>query len=241
MSDTPLDDRFARFAATGDEALRNELVLEHQGLAIAFARRYARTGRDNDLEQIALEALIHAINRFDPEREVRFSTYAARVIDGRLKQHFRDDGWDIRVPRSIKQLAVAVRSTTSELTNELGRVPSPAELADRLGVTVDQIALALDAANAHRADELDSDPSSDETWDAVDTGLVVPELLDGLPEQERSGRLPSVLWRALPESDRRADRRQPNAGVAPASPCPDETPHRDRRRLTESESGCGPP
>ena len=129
MSDTPLDDRFVRFAATGDEALRNELVLEHQGLAIAFARRYARTGRDNDLEQIALEALIHAINRFDPEREVRFSTYAARVIDGRLKQHFRDDGWDIRVPRSIKQLAVAVRSTTSELTNELGRVPSPAELA----------------------------------------------------------------------------------------------------------------
>ena len=83
-------------------------------------------------------------------------------------------------------MAVAVRSTTSELTNELGRVPSPAELADRLGVTVDQIALALDAANAHRADELDSDPSSDETWDAVDTGLVVPELLDGLPEQERA-------------------------------------------------------
>ena len=72
MSDTPLDDRFARFAATGDEALRSELVLEHQGLAIAFARRYARTGRDNDLEQIALEALIHAINRFDPEREVPF-------------------------------------------------------------------------------------------------------------------------------------------------------------------------
>ena len=123
---------------------------------------------------------------FDPEREVRFSTYAARVIDGRLKQHFRDDGWDIRVPRSIKQLAVAVRSTTSEQTNELGRVPSPAELAYRLGVTVDQIAHALDAANAHRADDLDSDPSSDETWDAVDTGLDVPELLDGLPEQERS-------------------------------------------------------
>ncbi|NDH84708.1 MAG: sigma-70 family RNA polymerase sigma factor, partial [Acidimicrobiia bacterium] len=83
-------------------------------------------------------------------------------------------------------LAVAVRTTTSELTNELGRVPSPAELADRLGVTVDQIALALDAANAQRTNELETDPSSDETWDAVDTGLVVPELLDGLPEQERA-------------------------------------------------------
>ena len=185
MSDAGLDERFVRFAATGDEALRNELVLEHQGLALAFARRYARSGRDDDLEQIALEALIRAIDRFEPERDVRFSTYAARVIDGRLKQHFRDDSWDIRVPRSMKQLAVAVRTTTSELTNELGRVPSPAELADRLGVTVDQIALALDAANAQRTNELEADPSSDETWDMVDTGLIVPELLNSLPEQER--------------------------------------------------------
>ena len=185
MSDAGLDERFVRFAATGDEALRNELVLEHQGLALAFARRYARSGRDDDLEQIALEALIRAIDRFEPERDVRFSTYAARVIDGRLKQHFRDDSWDIRVPRSMKQLAVAVRTTTFELTNELGRVPSPAELADRLGVTVDQIALALDAANAQRTNELETDPSSDETWDMVDTGLIVPELLNSLPEQER--------------------------------------------------------
>jgi RNA polymerase sigma-B factor len=185
VSDAGLDERFVRFAATGDEALRNELVLEHQGLALAFARRYARSGRDDDLEQIALEALIRAIDRFEPERDVRFSTYAARVIDGRLKQHFRDDSWDIRVPRSMKQLAVAVRTTTSELTNELGRVPSPAELADRLGVTVDQIALALDAANAQRTNELETDPSSDETWDMVDTGLIVPELLNSLPEQER--------------------------------------------------------
>jgi RNA polymerase sigma-B factor len=185
VSDAGLDERFVRFAATGDEALRNELVLEHQGLALAFARRYARSGRDDDLEQIALEALIRALDRFEPERDVRFSTYAARVIDGRLKQHFRDDSWDIRVPRSMKQLAVAVRTTTSELTNELGRVPSPAELADRLGVTVDQIALALDAANAQRTNELETDPSSDETWDMVDTGLIVPELLNSLPEQER--------------------------------------------------------
>ena len=141
VSDAPLDDRFARFAATGDEALRNELVLEHQGLAIASleirphrARQRSRADRPRGADP--------RHQPFRPEREVRFSTYAARVIDGRLKQHFRDDGWDIRVPRSIKQLAVAVRSTTGELTNELGRVPSPAELADRLGVTVDQIALA---------------------------------------------------------------------------------------------------
>ncbi|MEO0492361.1 MAG: sigma-70 family RNA polymerase sigma factor [Actinomycetota bacterium] len=186
MSKAPLDERFIRYAETGDEALRNELVLEHQGLALAFARRYARSGPDEDLEQIALEALIRAIERFEPDRGLRFSTYAARVIDGRLKQHFRDDGWDVRVPRSLKQLTVAVRSTTDELTASLGRAPSPAELAERLGVTVDQIALALDAANAHRADALDTDPSVDETWAVVDAGIVIPELLEQLPDQERT-------------------------------------------------------
>ena len=100
---------------------------------------------------------------------------------------------------------------------------------------------ALDAANAHRADELDSDPSSDETWDAVDTGLVVPELLDGLPEQERA--VVSLRFYGELSQSQIAER----IGVSQMQvsrlllPCPDETPHRDRRRLTESESGRGPP
>ena len=117
MSDRPLDGRFVEFAATRDPVLRDELVLSHQGLALAFARRYASSGRDEDLEQIALEALVSSIDRFEPQRGLRFSTYAARVIDGRLKQHFRDDSWDLRVPRSVKQLVVAVRSATDELTS----------------------------------------------------------------------------------------------------------------------------
>ncbi len=187
MTDQPLDERFVRFAETRDPRLRDELVLAHQGLAIAFARRYARSGRDEDLEQIALEALVTSIDRFEPERGLRFSTYAARVIDGRLKQHFRDDGWDLRVPRSTKQLVVAVRSATDELTMSLGRSPSPAELAEHLDVSVDDLVLALDAANAHRADTFDDDPtSSEERWDLVDTGIIVPELLDRLPENERT-------------------------------------------------------
>ncbi|MEM9466076.1 MAG: sigma-70 family RNA polymerase sigma factor [Actinomycetota bacterium] len=186
MSSAPLDERFVRYAETRDEALRNELVLDNQGLALAFARRYAQRRRDEDLEQIALEALIDAVERFEPQRGLRFSTYAARVIDGRLKQHFRDDGWDVRVPRSLKQLVTSIRTASEELTGTLARIPSPAELADHLGVTVDQIAVALDAASGFRADELGTDPADDETWDTIDAEIVVPDLLDRLPPQERA-------------------------------------------------------
>lgn len=186
MTPSPLDERFARYAATRDPELRNELVVDNRGLAIAFARRYARQHRDEDLEQIALEALIVAVERFEPERGLRFATYAARVIDGRLKQHFRDDGWDVRVPRSLKELGTSIRAVSEELTATLARTPSPAELAERLGVTVDQIALALDAASGLRAEELDADPAGDDVWDGVDTEIVVPDLLERLPPQERA-------------------------------------------------------
>ena len=186
MTPSPLDERFARYAATRDPELRNELVVDNRGLAIAFARRYARQHRDEDLEQIALEALIVAVERFEPERGLRFATYAARVIDGRLKQHFRDDGWDVRVPRSLKELGTSIRAVSEELTATLARTPSPAELAERLGVTVDQIALALDAASGLRAEELDTDPARDDVWDGVDTEIVVPDLLERLPPQERA-------------------------------------------------------
>lgn len=186
MSGPPLDDRFVRFVADRNETLRNELVLEHQGLALAFARRYVRAGRDDDLDQVALEALIDAVDRFEPDRGVRFSTYAARVIDGRLKQYFRDDSWDVRVPRSLKQLAVSVRSVTDELTNSLGRLPTTTEVAEQLGVTVDQVVLALDAATAHHAEELDTEPAASSEWDDVDAEIMVPDLLDRLPPQERT-------------------------------------------------------
>ena len=186
MTTSPLDERYDRYADTRDPNLRNELIIENRGLAIAFARRYAQQRRDEDLEQIALEALIVAIDRFEPERGLRFSTYAARVIDGRLKQHFRDDSWDVRVPRSLKQLATSIRNVTEELTASLARAPSPAELAEHLGVTVDQIALALDAASSFRAEELDTDPATDDVWERVDANIVVPELLERLPPRERA-------------------------------------------------------
>src|SRR6056297_2370151 len=104
-----IDPRFFEFAETGDIELRNELVVQNQGLAIAFARRYRDRGvPGEDLDQIAFEALVRAVDRFDPHRGLRFSTFAARTIEGELKQYFRDRTWAVRVPRSTRQLTGAV-------------------------------------------------------------------------------------------------------------------------------------
>jgi RNA polymerase sigma-B factor len=150
------DDRFARFARTRDRALRNELVEEHMGLAYHFAARYRGAAADeHDLRQVALLGLVKALDRFDPGRGVAFSTFAGRTIEGELKRHFRDQTWSLRVPRSVKDLHVAVRRASEELEQSLSRSPTVSELAEHLGVTTDEVVGAIGAVSARRAGSLD--------------------------------------------------------------------------------------
>lgn len=190
MADDHIDPRFEELARTGDQELRNDLVLANQGLAVAFARRYRDRGVPAaDLEQVALEALVRAVDRFDPHRGIRFSTFAGRTIEGQLKSHFRDRTWDVQVPRRVRQLAVAVAGARSELTLRLARVPTPAELATELGVGLDDVTLALEAGPGQRRrplDVADTGPSSREPgFDAVEDRLAATRLLDVLPHDER--------------------------------------------------------
>jgi RNA polymerase sigma-B factor len=97
--------KFVEFAETRDRGLRDELVEIHLGLALQLARRFANRGESyDDLSQVASIALIKAVDRFDPERGVEFSTFATRTVIGELKRHFRDKGWAIRAPRRIQEL-----------------------------------------------------------------------------------------------------------------------------------------
>ena len=102
-----------------------------------------------DLTQVAMIGLLNAVDRFDPSREVQFSTYAAATIVGELKRHFRDKGWALRVPRRLQELAVRVNRALPELTQTLGRSPTIPELAEQLGVGTDEIADAMDAVQAY--------------------------------------------------------------------------------------------
>jgi RNA polymerase sigma-B factor len=112
--------------------------------------------------------LLNAIDRFDPGREVRFSTYASATIVGELKRHFRDKGWTIRVPRRLQELATRLNQTLPEMTGSLGRTPTIPELADRLDVEPEEIVEAMDAAQAYSATSLDA-PFGEEGLTPSDT------------------------------------------------------------------------
>lgn len=167
------------------------------GLAHMVARRYRRAGTDeHDLDQVAFLALVKAVDRFDPERGVAFGTFAGRTIDGELKRHFRDRTWALRVPRSVKDLHLEVRRASEEMEQKLGRSPTVRELADRLGVSTDEVVGALGAASARRVGSLaqtdDDSPADhisvlgrpDRTAD-VDDRDQVEHLLAQLGERER--------------------------------------------------------
>lgn len=182
------DARLVEFARTRDRALRNELVQDHIGLAHHFANRYRRSfADDDDLRQVALIGLVKALDRFEPDRGVAFSTFAGRTIDGELKRHFRDQSWTLRVPRSMKDLHVSVRRASEELEQQLSRSPTVRELAEYLGVSVDAVVGAIGASAARRTGSLDrSDTDHPHDHEAA---LGQPGGTAGIDDQDQVERL----------------------------------------------------
>jgi RNA polymerase sigma-B factor len=181
---------FARLAEDPSPASRDALVERFMPLARQLARRYSGSYELEDLEQVAAIGLVKAIGRFDPERGLAFSTFAFPTIMGELKRHLRDHGWSIRVPRSLQEVFVRLDRATAELAMALGRAPTAAELAERVGSTAEQILEARRAATAFRADSLDQPRNVGDDLDAAgidvaidEAGFAVAEdaaILDGL-------------------------------------------------------------
>ncbi|MGH3425118.1 MAG: RNA polymerase sigma factor SigF [Nocardioidaceae bacterium] len=139
------------------QALRGRLVELHLPLAEHLAKRFQNRGEPlDDLVQVATIGLLKAIDRFDPERGVEFSTYATPTIAGEIKRHFRDKGWSIRVPRRLQEMRLALTNATADLSQQLGRSPTVAELAARLDVGEELVLEGLDSANAYSTVSLDA-------------------------------------------------------------------------------------
>src|SRR5438876_5270528 len=135
-----LRQKFADYAAARDPALRDELVAAHLGLAEYLARRFANRGEPlDDLVQVASVGLLKAVDRFDPDRGLEFSTYATPTIVGELKRHFRDKGWAVRVPRRLQELNLQLGDLIGKLSQELGRSPTVAEMAEAAGKTEEEV------------------------------------------------------------------------------------------------------
>jgi RNA polymerase sigma-B factor len=181
-----------------DRVSRDELVERYLPLARHLARRYKRGAEIEDLYQVAAFALVKAVDRFDPDRGIAFSSFAVPTIAGELKRYFRDLGWVVRVPRDVQELKLRLDRMVETLTGELGRAPTPGELADRTGASVEDVIEALGAASAHYPDSLDRPVGEDgedsiglllgdeeRGYDHVENVALVDGLLSTLPERER--------------------------------------------------------
>lgn len=191
---------FAEYRRTRDLDLRNRLVEENLGLAHALARRYDERGESlDDLTQVALVGLVKAVERFEPERGLAFSSFAAPTIEGELKRHFRDRRWALRMPRRLQEISLEVTSSVASLGQRLGRSPTIAEIARDTGLTEEAVLEGLEAGRAAVASSLDSaaSPGDDDTGTAdrlgaadvelerVEQRLTVSRLLARLPPRER--------------------------------------------------------
>lgn len=189
--------RFAQYVATKDPALRDELVTEHLGLARILARRYANRGEAyDDLYQVASLALIHAVERFDPERGVEFRTYATRTVIGELKHHFRDRSWAVRAPRRIQELYLELNTAIATLSQELRRSPTVAEVATHLEIPQSDVLEAMEAGQGYRSASIDApdgefEPMSerlgahDQEFTHFENRDVLANVLATLPEREQ--------------------------------------------------------
>jgi RNA polymerase sigma-B factor len=138
--------------------VRSRLVTGYLPVAEHIAQRFRGRGQSvEDLTQVATLGLIHAVDRFDPERGTNFLSFAVPTITGELRRYFRDATWAVRMPRRLKELSIAIRDAAGTLGQRLGRSPRPSELAEELGISVEDVYEALQAADAYRSESLDND------------------------------------------------------------------------------------
>jgi RNA polymerase sigma-B factor len=148
---------FVRYHRHGDAQAREQLVARFLPLARQLARRYQRAGEPlDDLMQVASLGLIKAIDRFDPEREIAFSSYAVPTILGEIKRYFRDRTWAVRVPRDLQELTLRVDRVVGELSDELHRSPSVKEIGAAVNADEEEVLEALQAGGAYRAVSFDA-------------------------------------------------------------------------------------
>lgn len=174
---------------------QEELVQNHIRLARSLARRFVHHGEPaDDLEQVALLALVKAAKRFDPERNTRFATYATSSILGELKRHFRDKTWMLRVPRPVQELYLSVKQARDELSHTLMTSPTVGQIASHLGVSEECVLEAMGAGDnfwpasldGRTRDEPGTDvPVIDSSIEQSIERLQVQQLLPTLEDRER--------------------------------------------------------
>ena len=198
MDETRLTPLLADYARTHDRDVMAMLVEGYLPLCRQIARKFRGQGvEQEDLEQVAAIALMKAIERFEPERGFKFTTFAMPTIAGEVRNHIRDKGGAIRVNRDTRARLYQLRKVTDQLTQQLQREPSLKEIAAALDVTPDELLSLLDARDASDTVSMDAALSSDEDAQRLEERLGVAE--NGYEQVEQQEWMRWVLQQVTPQ------------------------------------------
>lgn len=191
---------FRRYKQEGDSEAREQLVMNHINLVRFLAAKFNNRGESlEDLIQVGTIGLIKAIDRFEPDRGLEFTTYATPTILGEIKRHFRDKGWSVRVPRRLQELSAKVNQAIDRLTVELQHSPTVDEIADYLGISVDEVLEAMESGEAYSSVPLEAGGGDDDDGVSVidrygmvdsdlassDDRMIIESALAGFTPKER--------------------------------------------------------
>ena len=143
-------DLFENFKRTGNTDYRNLIVEKYLYLVDNLVRRYLNKGIEyDDLYQVGSMGLVLAADRYDPSKGVDFPAFAAPTILGEIKRYFRDKGWAMKVPRKMKEISVRIPKVQEELENKLQRSPKVSEIAEKMGISEEEVLEAMESGRAY--------------------------------------------------------------------------------------------
>jgi RNA polymerase sigma-B factor len=195
-----LDVLHRRYVQERDPRDCERLIESYKHLAQSLGRRMSRRlAEREDVTQVAMLGLMKAVNRFDPDRGVGFTTFAWRTIEGEVKRYFRDSSWSVHVPRSLQERSMVVARAIEDLTHECGHSPTVSDIAQHLNLTDDEVVEVLELQRACRPMSLDRPELEDDEmrgatvqvgedeagYDLTDNRQVIGQLLRLLPDRER--------------------------------------------------------
>lgn len=155
--DMSTNELFHELKQTGDPSLRAYLIERHEGLVRHVAREYLSSGEAyEDIVSVGHLGLIHAVDRFDPDRGNKFATFAVPTIKGEIRRYFRDRTWGVRVPRRVQELSMRARKVGEQLAQQQGRAPTYAELARELSVSEEDVIEAIEVGRQYELLSIDA-------------------------------------------------------------------------------------
>ena len=189
---------FLQWKANGDPRLRERLILMHRSLVAFLARRFVERGElFEDIMQVGMLGLIYALDGYDINRGIKFSTFAIPTISGEIRRYFRDKVAGMRVPRQLQELHGVLQNRIEELTQQLDRAPTYAEIAYSLKIEVEEVVEAMELGAAieplsiddrygdEGASVADSIGAPDPQLQAYEEHALLQSALEKLPEKER--------------------------------------------------------